>query len=533
MTVTPSGVIYLCETPLENDNKNQLTFSDKNSQYNYFSSTIKKSYDNYTYIKKDNVIYVGENIDNIINCNYLFYRNNGFTDKYYYCFITNMSYESENCTAVTFETDCFQTWQFDINYNKCFVEREHVNNDSIGLHTVPENLELGEYINQENYTMYGLSDACVCIASTWDSYQNKAAPTRHYNGLFSGISFFVFKDVDYSTVQVYDSASYFLEALDGQGKNDSCQAIFMIPKKLVDYDNIQWDGPGGTGLQYYYYKKLPESQLPSILDNFILAKNYSNINGYVPKNNKLFTFPYNALELDNNNGTSAIFKYEDFSTDNIQFKIVGSVAIGASIKAIPLNYKGTQENDNESIIAGKFPTCNWFSDAFTNWLTQQSVNFNGVNVPIGILSGTGQIVGQAAATGTISMSGVSQIGSTLLQVYQHSFMSPQSLGNINAGDVTYSDKKNDFIAYKKVIKAEYAKIIDDYFSMFGYKINSLKIPNIKGRLNWNYVKTIDCNFTGNIPQTDLNKIRSMFNLGVTFWHNPNTIYNYSNSNYIV
>ena len=83
------------------------------------------------------------------------------------------------------------------------------------------------------------------------------------------------------------------------------------------------------------------------------------------------------------------------------------------------------------------------------------------------------------------------------------------------------------------IKKEYARIIDNYFSMFGYKINRVKVPNITGRSNWNYVKTINCNFDGNIPQTDLNIIRAMFNNGVTLWHNPSTIYDYSNSNNIV
>ena len=68
---------------------------------------------------------------------------------------------------------------------------------------------------------------------------------------------------------------------------------------------------------------------------------------------------------------------------------------------------------------------------------------------------------------------------------------------------------------------------------FGYKIARVKIPNVTGRQNWNYVKTIDCNFSGNIPQTDLDIIKNMFNNGVTFWHNPATMYNYNNTNNIV
>ena len=84
------------------------------------------------------------------------------------------------------------------------------------------------------------------------------------------------------------------------------------------------------------------------------------------------------------------------------------------------------------------------------------------------------------------------------------------------------------------IKQEYARIIDRYFSCYGYKTNLVKVPNITGRRNWNYVKTQECNFTGNdVPQEDLNVIRTMFNNGVTLWHNPSTIFDYTQNNAIV
>ena len=90
--------------------------------------------------------------------------------------------------------------------------------------------------------------------------------------------------------------------------------------------------------------------------------------------------------------------------------------------------------------------------------------------------------------------------------------------------------RNGFSFYKMSIKQEYAKIIDDFFSMYGYKVNEVKIPNILGRTNWNYVKTIDCNLLGDIPQEDMQKLKDIFNSGVTFWHNPNTFLDYSQSN---
>ena len=80
MTVTPQGQIYLCKTKLENDYKNQLTFNNETIQHNYFVSTIQHSFTEYTYMKKDSQIYIGKNIDEIIDCNYLFYKNTGFSD---------------------------------------------------------------------------------------------------------------------------------------------------------------------------------------------------------------------------------------------------------------------------------------------------------------------------------------------------------------------------------------------------------------------------------------------------------------------
>ena len=68
------------------------------------------------------------------------------------------------------------------------------------------------------------------------------------------------------------------------------------------------------------------------------------------------------------------------------------------------------------------------------------------------------------------------------------------------------------------IRAEFAKIIDDYFSMFGYATHRTKVPNITGRPSWNYVKTIDAKIIGSVPFGDMERIKQMFNDGVTFWH---------------
>jgi hypothetical protein len=105
--------------------------------------------------------------------------------------------------------------------------------------------------------------------------------------------------------------------------------------------------------------------------------------------------------------------------------------------------------------------------------------------------------------------------------------------NVASGDITFSQKESGFTWRKMSIRAEYARMIDDYFTMFGYKTNRLKVPNINGRANWNYVKTKGCNIIGDIPQDDMQEIKTMFNRGVTIWHHANTFLDYSQSNAIV
>ena len=86
------------------------------------------------------------------------------------------------------------------------------------------------------------------------------------------------------------------------------------------------------------------------------------------------------------------------------------------------------------------------------------------------------------------------------------------------------------------IRPEYAKIIDNFFSMYGYKVMSLEVPNIHTRKKWNYLKAIEMNITGNknkIPQEYLEEIRTMFLNGVTLWHDYETMYDYSNDNGVI
>lgn len=127
MAIQPSTKLKLLKCPLYLDNKNQITFSNKQEQYNYFNSLEKLEVEEISYIRKDNLLYYPSNIDNLLEYNYCMYQNENYGDKWFYGFITNMEYIADENTRMTIVTDVFQTWQFDINFKKSFVEREMIN----------------------------------------------------------------------------------------------------------------------------------------------------------------------------------------------------------------------------------------------------------------------------------------------------------------------------------------------------------------------------------------------------------------------
>lgn len=521
--------IRLLKVPLEIDSKNQLTFANATAQANYFLSLNYLEVSDSSYQRKDSIIRYPENIDDLWAYNYVMYKNTNYSNKWFYAFITDMKYINDSMTEITIKTDVWQTWQFDIEYKNCFVEREHVNDDTVGKHTVPEGLETGEYIT-ESSTASNFDKAHVVIAASWD-FKNERPAGSFNNGIYQACMFYLIRqDTNQSITNAITTIWQLIKQFDDQDKGESILGLFMVPDEITDYDNISSWETFDSGLIYTQYKTL-NLQLTGAknMGDTTISKLYSTIDSYTPKNNKMFTFPYKYINGSNNQGTIAQYRYEDFSTSNCVFKTEGVLSPGCSIRNYPKNYKGKANNYDEGINLGKYPICSYTTDLYTNWLTQNALNVGLSTAGSVIATGVGIATGNPVAIA----SGVLGIAGSVSQVYEHSLTPPQFEGNINAGDVNYSSGNCDFTFNQMCIKKEYAQIIDNFFSMFGYKVNAVKTPNVTGRQNWNYVKTIDCNIHAYIPQADCLEIKNMFNAGVTFWHNPTTFLDYSQNNPIV
>ena len=534
--ITPQTELRLIKCPIESDNRNQLTFSNATNQYNYFNSLPHITADNFTYQRKDNLIRYPAHIDTILTYNYVMYQNEAYTNKWFYAFITDMEYVNDNMTLITIKTDVYQTWAFDIVWKKSFVEREHVNSDNYGEHTIPENLETGEYINMYGFDSLAMGN-CHIVMGTTISPINGTSPVTggKYGGVYSGVKYFLF-DSD-------NSVNNALQRIAGEGNSNSVVSLFIAPDWLTGYDSATFDSNGIAEIEITNYQ--------TIGGGIAIPLRPAQCGGYTFKNKKLATYPYMAYIVSNNSGESVEYHLENFkdNTDHSgELELWGCVTPGCSIRLVPKDYKSINDlspeyNNEYGINAGKYPICSWGNDTYTNWLTQNGVNFFGTKINA---NDWGTIGATASATLGIAkmymgdtngvndvVGGFTGIFNVMQQDYQHRFNSMVAEGNINSGDVTYASGKLTFTGYMMSIKGEMAKAIDDYFTMYGYKVNSLKIPNITGRTNWNYVKTIGANIEGNIPENDINELKSLFNNGITLWHKTNYYLDYSQSNNIV
>lgn len=535
--IAPQTDVILLKVPLEIDNINQLTFANATAQYNYFNSLPKISFDNFTYQRKDNVIRLPALVDDIIQYNYVMYRNESYSNKWFYAYIDNMEYMNDNTTVVSISTDCWQTWMFDLSYKPTFVEREHVNDDTFGKHTIPENLDVGEYVRSANgvdYDYNGEYWLAFQVTELISNMNDTNSGGRIYNGIYNGVILVL--------IDSYTTADLLVAAYDDAGKHDSIISCFYLPKRM-ETNPIVNSGVilHNQSVTIYF----PRSGTTSANLGDLTVSRPNTLDGYTPKNNKMFTREFCYLYASNNSGIDITYNFEDWrsfdtgqSLTEATFRIDGTMSQGGSIRMYPESYYKaprtsptgyTKQAYGYGIIGGKLPICSWNSDYYTNWLTQNSVNI-GVGLASTAVSAIGGIATGNYLGATSSL--IEGIGGTVAKNYQASIVPDQAKGNVNSGDINFTDRKQ-FTLIAMTVKYEYAKICDSYLSRFGYKINDTKIPNITGRRNWNYVKTIGCYIEADIPQQDLQTIKSMFNNGVTFWHNASTFGDYSQNNDII
>lgn len=540
MTFNPSSTIWLCNVPFDNSYKNVVYFPNRNTQQAYMTARTKRPFTEYLTVRKTlpdgglrSSVKVGMNIDALrsLPCNYMYYQNAHHGTRFFYAFITEFIYINEECTELVFETDVFQTWFLDVEMKQSFVEREHSVADEIAGNIVPENFNFQDYTYRPLTSGLALSNWGYLVALT-NKVGDEGSRGRLHAGVYQGLYFYYLESAN-EVNSLIDQAE--------EDTSDSVVSITLIPKFCVSSATLNADG---------YVNSTTEPNVSTLTftmdDSYYAFREPDITKTYTPKNKKLFTAPFFMLYATNNCGQQVEYKLEDFTYPNrVQFKAFADVSASPTVTYLPLNYKGSTQDPDFGISTGVFPQCGFNSDTFKLWLNKNEYG-NRMSIGTGALlalagaavagvfAPAGLAVAGAAggAMGGVAMGvhGLNQINNVLNNIHQASF----EPNKVNAGSQTNNlltaIKRNTVDFFIRMVKPTYAKTIDDYFTMFGYQTNEVKIPNLSSRPYFNFVKTIDVNIVGGIPNDDMATLKNIFNNGVTLWKSNATIGDYSVDN---
>lgn len=563
MYIYPNSTLLLCkEIPFNNNYESTLWFDDIIAQFDYFRSKAYKSYEKLSYIRPatgNGYIDVKELADNLYSTNYIAFQNTAYGSKWFYAFVNNVEYINNKTTRIYFEIDVLQTWMFEYTLNPCFVEREHVANDVIGGHIVDEGLELGEYVYKDFGTVAGFdSDYAIVVVSSFESvtatsdgYERVIGQGGIYGGVYSALQYKVFYDAE--------TLNTWLLTVTEANYSEGIMSIFMIPTAFLTEKGT---AEPKTVTQTYQKK---DWQTPF---EYKLGDTITEI---TPKNNKLYSYPYNVLCITDQNGNIANYRCEYFSSPTMSFDVTVAMSGSPEAQIVPKDYKNIDgANYMERMTMANFPMCAYTTDSYRayvaqnaipstvyqgagevtqgvssaakggvsklkQWGTENQENFLG-SVALGLSnvlesgasvasnlwnSGSKAVKGAGIATAYLVQP---EIANLISQQYQASTLPPQAHGS-QTSIINMATGTQGFRCYRAHIHPTYIKIIDDYFTKYGYAIRRVKVPNTHVRQNWTYTKTIGCTVTGAMPAEDERIITQIYDKGITFFVNENAIKN--------
>lgn len=540
--VAPNSTVeFFSDLGLNDNYDDTLYFSSESAKNSYFSNLTKlatataMSYNR----EQRGFIRVELPMSTLISASYMRFKNTSFENKWFYAFVNSVEYINNNCTQVNFKIDPMMTWMGTFELGQCYVERQHVTNDSIGANIADEGLKCGEYVCEGSSTTAFFGDYNIVLFRTWNKAKEPGAIVYPLTqGLYVPLvaTYYPFTQEGATALQGK------IDELIEQHREEEILTIKLIPYHYANNTSIE-------------------------TDTFTVEKPYTSVGGYIPKNKKLFCYPYKYLEVQDCENSPIAYKYEYFnslpdatSTGYAYFSIQGSGRTPeVNIMCIPYNYNGLEYDYEHACSMSNFPTIPWNVDGYKAYLAQRDSTFFGnltSNSILGLLGGAisgaagGALAGavnpmtlmtpqlgaaMGAATG-LAGGLINSIKQPLADIENDMMKGilpsrfPNTARGVLSSNLMAQARTKNFYFRKMCITKNYASMIDDFFTMYGYAIRNVLTPNMNARPYFTYVKTKGCAVHGNVPADDASAIEKIFDNGVRFWKNHNNIGNYSLNN---
>lgn len=237
--------------------------------------------------------------------------------------------------------------------------------------------------------------------------------------------------------------------------------------------------------------------------------------------NKLRTNPYANIKIITS-GKELNF-YEEYTDGALTLLYSRALNVISTEIIQPRDYTGTLDYFNTEYIPNA-NEINLKTDAWQLYAQSHKASLkNGLLTQVGGMAlNVGLAVATGGATAPLLIGQAINIGTTIakdMMAKEDIKKTPDDIRQSGV-DITTQLATNDlhFIVNEYEIYPEYKYRIFKYFQHFGYKASAFKIPNIKSRYYYNYLRLIDVNINGSIPVNIKNKITEILQRGTTFWH---------------
>jgi hypothetical protein len=560
-------VRLLSNVPLNNSYEHVMDFPNSTEQSSYFLGKTKWTFTDLTYQRNEGFVRIPQGYDDLYTCNYVMYKNREYSNKWFYGFITRKEYVNPNMTKVYFEIDVFQTWQYEMSLKPSFVAREHtkrwLSDGAPVINTIDEGLDYGteyETVSISQVMPYdNIFFLVIVCTERMDGGQTGITPTL--NGSPQPLTYYihpfkmdgtsptftimgmninlspisdVLKGLYTQTGAVNNVANIYVTEYIGFDIPFSGGAFSLPDMSVLEHVTIQDTEDTFNTLRL---ANLPEYQTRSVN----LGNKYT---GYASVNeSKLMMYPYTVTVLTDLKGNMKEIKNEYVHDTNLVIKTRGSVGVSNKISyhvanyltnelqanAVEVTLENSVINNNPNDVPIVTDLLSAYLQGNRNSLENQknSIVFNSLANTVGnVFGGIGSaLAGNPVGTVSAGAGMLTGVASAYFQIQgmeakkQDIDNTPSTLNKM--GGNTAFDYGNDIkglYVIKKQITYEYRKKLEDFFKMFGYKVNELKSPNYKTRQHFNFIQTKGVNVTGDIPQDDINTIKTIFDKGVTVWH---------------
>lgn len=494
------------------------TFKTVSEQNSYFNNLKGVIINNTNYVKEHESFNVRINYDELIEhgVNYLIFDNG---QRNVYAFITRKIYLNDKVTKLEIEIDVIQTYMFEFNIGKSFIERKNCSINEITDYD--EGIEIGEHIVISDTKVIDKTSKMFAMFTGFrENYINEV------DGKIQNITEIPLTNTSKPITNI-DGIDYPLSfmPIDDSFQNEIFQKWLLDNPSLVGI--VRMPSCSYTGIQTTIpllkkvAKKLITSDLGVTFANSITSKPTIGGSVAVDKGDITDFFPYTYYVLTDGE-TEPLIMQPQYCGSTISVNGKYALSHAPIERFFPTYYKGSTNGDIYNITNGSTMMLPCGTNGGIEQLTsnmssiEQQKKGMSTNLIMGIVGGAmmaSNPISAMAGIGAVSsaISGISSIKQNMAR-NKDLEMTPSSIQSYGSPSTRNAFGLSKVRIVKYSIEQKYKDRLKNYIARYGNKYNNYSTVDVRSYRG--FIKYINPNIDGKIDNVFSNKLIEIFERGV-------------------